>query len=373
MPANRSGLIATLIGGALVLGALALLLLRGGTTTIAPTVVAGASPSAATAEAPVPVSVPAPQAGAPGDGRVAPPAAPPVAVTVTPSVTNPPALAEKPLFASGDLPAPLAAWSTRRLVAAYNGPLLRVRRSDDHTERDIGFTSSGSLDSAALLLFVSRSTAHVVTWYDQSGNNHHQHQPERDKQPRIVINGTLEVENARPVVIFDRTRFEHFTTPAGIVLGSIYAVIKVRSYGDGAQGLMGSLAQNSASSDAYYPIVDRDRRGECEWWVGQQEGYQVLRTRIPRDRLLLWNSATDGQKRPWIQLRLDGVEVGSLLCNSDTLVPIGPTALGCLYWNHRLADPFGGSLGECFVIRSGLASSLRDLITNDMKRWWKTP
>lgn len=46
-----------------------------------------------------------------------------------------------------------AAYSTRRLRTAYTGPALRVRRSLDNGEADIGFTGN-NLDTAALMSFV---------------------------------------------------------------------------------------------------------------------------------------------------------------------------------------------------------------------------
>jgi hypothetical protein len=44
-----------------------------------------------------------------------------------------------------------AAYSLRKLRAAYAGSAIRVRRSTDNAEIDIGFTSTGELDTTALL------------------------------------------------------------------------------------------------------------------------------------------------------------------------------------------------------------------------------
>jgi hypothetical protein len=44
-----------------------------------------------------------------------------------------------------------AAYSTRRLRSGYTGAAIRVRRSSDNTEADIGFTALGDLDTRALL------------------------------------------------------------------------------------------------------------------------------------------------------------------------------------------------------------------------------
>ena len=48
-----------------------------------------------------------------------------------------------------------AAYSLRKLRAAYSGSAVRVRRSSDNTEQDIGFTAQGELDTASLLSFVN--------------------------------------------------------------------------------------------------------------------------------------------------------------------------------------------------------------------------
>ena len=47
-----------------------------------------------------------------------------------------------------------AAYSLRKLRTAYAGSAVRVRRSSDSTEQDIGFDGSGEFDSAAFSSFV---------------------------------------------------------------------------------------------------------------------------------------------------------------------------------------------------------------------------
>ena len=46
------------------------------------------------------------------------------------------------------------AYSLRKLRSAYIGSAVRVRRSSDNTEQDIGFTTEGELDTTSLLSFV---------------------------------------------------------------------------------------------------------------------------------------------------------------------------------------------------------------------------
>jgi hypothetical protein len=48
---------------------------------------------------------------------------------------------------------PSAAYGLRKLVSTYTGAAIKVRRSSDNTEQDIGFNGSGELDVVALRNF----------------------------------------------------------------------------------------------------------------------------------------------------------------------------------------------------------------------------
>jgi lysophospholipase L1-like esterase len=63
-----------------------------------------------------------------------------------------------------------AAYGMRRLLSTYTGNLLKIRRSSDDTEQDIGYTSTGALDTAAIASFIGGGNGFVKTWYDQKGS-----------------------------------------------------------------------------------------------------------------------------------------------------------------------------------------------------------
>lgn len=84
-----------------------------------------------------------------------------------------------------------SAYSLTKLLAAYSGSAIRVRRSSDNTEQDIGFSGT-ALDTSALSSFVGANSAFVTTWYDQSGNGRNMTQATTGKQPRIVNAGTYD-------------------------------------------------------------------------------------------------------------------------------------------------------------------------------------
>lgn len=90
-----------------------------------------------------------------------------------------------------DYPNAAAAYSLRKLDKDYTGSAIRVRRSNDNTEQDIGFTSSGDLDTASLKTFVGANNGFVTTWYDQSGNARNATQGTAANQPNIIVSGSL--------------------------------------------------------------------------------------------------------------------------------------------------------------------------------------
>jgi hypothetical protein len=95
-----------------------------------------------------------------------------------------------------------AAYSLRKLRAAYTGAAIRVRRSSDNTEQDIGFSGSG-LDTSALTSFCGSGNGFVTTWYDQSGNARNATQTTAANQPQIVSSGSVILQNSKPCLDFD--------------------------------------------------------------------------------------------------------------------------------------------------------------------------
>jgi hypothetical protein len=95
-----------------------------------------------------------------------------------------------------------AAYSLRKLRTAYTGSAIRVRRSSDNTEQDIGFVS-GNLDESALTTFCGVGNGFVTTWYDQSGNARDASQGTAANQPRIVNSGVVDLTNTKPSLLFN--------------------------------------------------------------------------------------------------------------------------------------------------------------------------
>jgi hypothetical protein len=94
-----------------------------------------------------------------------------------------------------------AAYDLIKLRTVYTGAAIRVRRSSDNTEMDIGF-SDNILNTAALLSFCGSGSGFVSVWYDQGLSGLNLTQITAARQPRIVNAGSMEVMNTKPCVRF---------------------------------------------------------------------------------------------------------------------------------------------------------------------------
>lgn len=95
-----------------------------------------------------------------------------------------------------------AAYSLRKLNSDYTGAAIRLRRTSDSEEQDIGFDADGNLDIAACEAFFTGSNLTVKTWYDQSGNGNDMTQSTAAAQPLLYnIDGLLKIDG-RPGLRF---------------------------------------------------------------------------------------------------------------------------------------------------------------------------
>lgn len=92
-----------------------------------------------------------------------------------------------------------AGYSLRKLSSTYSGNCIRVRRSSDNAEQDIGFVSN-ALDTTSLLTFVGSGNGAVTTWYDQSGSGNNAINATAVTQPIIINAGTLVVIDSQVAV-----------------------------------------------------------------------------------------------------------------------------------------------------------------------------
>ncbi len=145
-----------------------------------------------------------------------------------------------------------AAYSLRKLRAGYTGAAIRVRRTPDNTEQDIGFDSNGDLDTAALTSFVGSGNAHIQTWYDQSTNANHAVQNTSGAQPHIVYNGTIKTHGGKPAV----TQDTDLGNPGNQFLDLTSTINAVHNFITLYQPIVGSIRAYYAQSYNQYVAYD---------------------------------------------------------------------------------------------------------------------
>jgi hypothetical protein len=89
--------------------------------------------------------------------------------------------------------------SLDKLDKNYTGYAIKVRRSSDNNELDIGFVN-GILDTASLLDFVGSGDGFVTIIYDQVGSNN-MTQNTSSLQGQIVSNGSVILKGGKPCII----------------------------------------------------------------------------------------------------------------------------------------------------------------------------
>lgn len=145
-----------------------------------------------------------------------------------------------------------AAYSLRKLLSAYAGSAVRVRRSSDSTEQDVGFASDGEFDSSAFSSFVGGGTGYVKTWYDQSGNGRDVTQATTGNQPSIA----LSVVNSKSIIRFNGTSSTLVASSAFIVSSANAMIITLASFDYPGIDSDNYLAGNDSGSTALFGYDD---------------------------------------------------------------------------------------------------------------------
>lgn len=152
---------------------------------------------------------------------------------------------------------PAAAYSLRKLTPSATN-CIRVRRSSDNTEQDIGFVANvpnSPIDTTALLAFVGAGNGFVTAWYDQSTNGRNATQSTGGNQPQIVSSGSVNIEGGNATITFNGSSTQLQTTTFTTSLQPITRIAVAKqvfpNWGyiiDGSSTLRGIVGTNNNSS-----------------------------------------------------------------------------------------------------------------------------
>jgi hypothetical protein len=94
-----------------------------------------------------------------------------------------------PGAAAFDVSGATAVYGFRKLVAAYAGPAVRLRRASDSAQQDIGFVGV-DFDTGSATTFCNATSCFIAKWYDQSGNLRDMSQATAANQPGFAFGCT---------------------------------------------------------------------------------------------------------------------------------------------------------------------------------------
>jgi hypothetical protein len=265
-----------------------------------------------------------------------------------------------------DITSLVAAYATRKVVAAYAGDCLRLRRSSDDAESDFGF-SGDDLDTAAIATWLSAATGYVVTWYDQSGNGHDATQSDATKQFTYLASGI----NGKPVLVSDNSDdYLACDSLAGLLDGAstpwaVAAVAQIVVDG-GAHTLFG-LGRSSTTQPFHHMVI-----GTTGYFGGARRndsGAAVAPSSLA--------PFTDGANKT-LAMTYDGTQTlhanatmqGMNRVSSAGTATFDMATIGALRTGATYNYPFGGQIGELAIYSKQLsASELQDIAFFQNSYW----
>jgi hypothetical protein len=163
----------------------------------------------------------------------------------------------------------LFGFSYRKLRTAYTGSCIRIRRSTDNTEKNIGF-SDGYLDIADLVSFCGAGEGYLVRFYDQSTVGNDLQQTNVLQQPLIYSSGVIGIQNKKGNFVnspyFFGNSFLTFVTPQVRNTWSFYPVLNIQ-FEAFASGFGGIVSDNGGNGFIFHNF------GGYFWFGGS---YQLI-------------------------------------------------------------------------------------------------
>ena len=241
-----------------------------------------------------------------------------------------------------------AAYSVRKLRTLYTGNAIRVRRSSDNTEQDIGFDINGNLNESALTTFVGANNGFVTTWYDQSGNSHNLAQSTALNQPQIVSSGTVLKRNSKPILQTDGNSFlTNSTIPSWGSVNSIFFNLYLTS----TRGNVAMMSSFNASYNQHFP--SRQANGNNRYYDSLSD---ITANALPTGLNLISIFENTGVLNVW--------ENNSQLVNNGTADTATATGLYLFRRAAGTALPNGYAIPEVIIYSSNQISNRNGINSN---------
>ncbi len=286
-----------------------------------------------------------------------------------------------------------AAYSVRKLRAAYGGSALRVYRDSDATQHDVGFDSNCYLDTSDMLTFCAATNCQIAKWYDQSGNA-------RDllafataaTTARIVTAGTLSASIGaafKVAMAMDSSQNNRLVVSSGTVVGTtqgtVFAVANATSGSAGnstaswwqLKSLLGATS-SSANGAAinfglvqggalYSPPAFMFTRYTGQWLAGHTDMHASVTYTYGTDRIFLarYNTAD-------VSARTKAYISGGSPSSENTATA-NDAAVNFIVGNGgniAQQQPFVGTFGEVITFLTQISVSDTNLLGNNQNSWY---
>ena len=231
--------------------------------------------------------------------------------------------------------------SLRKLADAFNGPVIKVRRSSDNALQDFYFNTQGELDTDDILAFVGSGSGFINTWYDQSGSNFNATQSTLANQP-MIVNAGVPVQLAGKLSIdFDGT---NDTLVTSHVRSHFASIVTVNNFDDvsGSKSIISNAQLGNLSSSQWSFFTESSaiklRSAGSSASDAVKSGLTTLTDYI--------NWACAYAARNW-EVAFNDSEVGSIFA-STSIPPVAATIIGGL-----LSSPIrilNGRMSEVLII-----------------------
>jgi hypothetical protein len=272
---------------------------------------------------------------------------------------------------------PAQAYSLRLVNDAYVGYAVKVRRSSDSTEQDIGFSGT-ALDTAALTTFVGAGDGFVSKWYDQSGNNRHLDQATLASQPKLVSAGAVLTSGGKPAVVFDGVDDHLFNTAPVLYAGGAATLAAVVNAAQPLSQLRWWAESNSASSADQYGLLEPDgaATGRKPWGFPVISGAVTDSGILPQPSIPLWNGvvhqASSVDTGTTISQWVDGASDMAAAPYTRPASTKNRFAIGGVLRSGSLA-PLPMTLSEALFWPGALSTGDRQLAEASQKAFYTTP
>jgi len=286
---------------------------------------------------------------------------------ISPRFDTPQGIGAVGAFILDQFPGAAFAFSLRQLRTDYLGPSIRVRRSSDNAEQDIGFLANGNLDVSSMVSFVGANDGIIRILYDQSGNDIHLDANLVDLfLPRIIISGTLQLSNTLPSMFFDglqdiMTSTNSLTSPASHLF--VFGVWQKTDLADNPANFnLVAPSTNPNRVAAFAPLAS----GEIVWAAGNNST-ERLSTAFSFNDILqhVWTfTKTAGTDRQII--KLDGVQLAAKTQVSSS-TPLDKIALGNL--SAASFDYAAMQFQELIFYDTDKFSSIENIENNLLNYW----